>query len=70
MTIYIIILCIAVVVFAATGYFIGKRGAAPEVAALKANLENALVQVEVERRHSAEQLALAIVALAGGSGES
>lgn len=57
--IFIITACAAVVLAAAAGYSAGKRNAAPEVAALKANLENALAQVELERRHSAEQLALA-----------
>ena len=58
MTTIIIISIVAVVLAASVAFFIGKKGAEPKVAELKANLENAQRQVEAERQRAEELVAL------------
>ena len=54
MTTIIITASVAVVLAAAAAYFIGKKGAEPKVAELRANLENALKQIDAERLRADE----------------
>ena len=58
MTTIIIISIVAVVLAASVAFFIGKKGAEPKIAELKANLENAQRQVEAERQRAEELVAL------------
>ena len=58
MTTIIIIAIVAAVLAASVAFFIGKKGAEPKVAELKANLENALKQVDAERLRADELVAL------------
>ena len=48
----------AALVAAVAGYFIGKKGAEPKVVELRSNLENALKQVESERRRTDELVSI------------
>ena len=48
----------AALVAAVAGYFIGKKGAEPKVVELRSNLENALKQVETERRRTDELVSI------------
>ena len=50
----IIVGIVVAVVAAVAGYFMGKKGAEPKVVELRSNLENALKQVETERRRAEE----------------
>lgn len=58
MTTIIITAIVAAVLAASVAFFIGKKGAEPKVAELKANLENALRQVDAERLRADELVAL------------
>ena len=58
MTTIIIAAIVVAVLAASVAFFIGKKGAEPKVAELKANLENALRQVEAERQRAEELVAL------------
>lgn len=58
MTTIIIAAIVVAVLAASVAFFIGKKGAEPKVAELKANLENALRQVEAERQRADELVAL------------
>lgn len=58
MTTIIITAIVAAVLAASVAFFIGKKGAEPKVAELKANLENALRQVDAERQRADELVAL------------
>lgn len=58
MTTIIIAAIVVAVLAASVAFFIGKKGAEPKVAELKANLENALRQVDAERQRADELVAL------------
>lgn len=58
MTTIIITAIVAAVLAASVAFFIGKKGAEPKLAELKANLENALKQVDAERLRADELVAL------------
>ena len=58
MTAIIITAIVAAALAAFAAFYIGKKGAEPKVAELKANLENALRQVEAERQRAEELVAL------------
>ena len=58
MTTIIITAIVGAVLAASVAFFIGKKGAEPKVAELKANLENALRQVDAERLRADELVAL------------
>ena len=58
MTAIIITAIVAAALAAFVAFFIGKKGAEPKIAELKANLENAQRQVEAERQRAEELVAL------------
>lgn len=58
MTAIIITAIVAAALAASAAFYIGKKGAEPKVAELKANLENAQRQVEAERQRADELVAL------------
>ena len=58
MTAIIITAIVAAALAAFAAFYIGKKGAEPKVAELKANLENALRQVDAERLRADELVAL------------
>ena len=58
MTAIIITAIVAAALAASVAFFIGKKGAEPKIAELKANLENAQRQVETERQRAEELVAL------------
>ena len=58
MTAIIITAIVAAVLAASAAFYIGKKGAEPKMAELKANLENAQRQVEAERQRAEELVAL------------
>lgn len=58
MTAIIITAIVAAVLAASAAFYIGKKGAEPKIAELKANLENALRQVDAERQRAEELVAL------------
>ena len=58
MTAIIITAIVAAVLAASAAFYIGKKGAEPKMAELKANLENAQRQVEAERQRAQELVAL------------
>lgn len=58
MTAIIITAIVAAALAASAAFYIGKKGAEPKMAELKANLENAQRQVEAERQRAEELVAL------------
>ena len=58
MTAIIITAIVAAALAASAAFYIGKKGAEPKIAELRANLENALRQVEAERQRAEELVAL------------
>ena len=58
MTAIIITAIVAAALAASAAFYIGKKGAEPKMAELKANLENALRQVDPERQRAEELVAL------------
>ena len=58
MTAIIITAIVAAALAASAAFYIGKKGAEPKIAELRANLENAQRQVEAERQRAAELVAL------------
>ena len=58
MTTIIITAIVAAALAASVAFFIGMKGAEPKMAELKANLENALRQVDAEKRRAEEIIAL------------
>ena len=58
MTAIIITAIVAAALAASAAFYIGKKGAEPKIAELRANLENAQRQVEAERQRAEELVAL------------
>ena len=58
MTTIIITAILAALLAASAAFYIGKKGAEPKIAELRANLENAQRQVEAERQRAEELVAL------------
>jgi DNA recombination protein RmuC len=58
MTAIIITAIVAAVLAASAAFYIGKKGAEPKIAELRANLENAQRQVDAERQRAEELVAL------------
>ena len=58
MTAIIITAIVAAVLAASAAFYIGKKGAEPKIAELRANLDNAQRQVEAERQRAEELVAL------------